>query len=108
MAFRSASRNGRWARVRTKDEPAGRHNVSAPSDVESIRPRHTRSIHVKMYLVSLGVGLIVGILYALLSVRSPAPPVVALLGLLGMLLGEQLVPIVKRALSGNPINATWI
>jgi xanthosine utilization system XapX-like protein len=30
-------------------------------------------------------------------VRSPAPPVIALVGLLGMLLGEQVVPLVRHA-----------
>jgi XapX domain-containing protein len=47
---------------------------------------------VKLYLISLGVGILVGIIYALLQVRSPAPPVIALMGLLGMLIGEQIVP----------------
>ena len=42
-----------------------------------------------VYLLSLGAGLLVGILYALIKVRSPAPPAIALLGLLGMLIGEQ-------------------
>jgi XapX domain-containing protein len=37
------------------------------------------------YLVSLFVGLAIGVIYGLVSVRSPAPPIVALLGLLGML-----------------------
>jgi XapX domain-containing protein len=32
----------------------------------------------------------VGVLYGLIRVKSPAPPIVALLGLLGMVLGEQL------------------
>lgn len=50
----------------------------------------------KIYLVSLGAGLLVGVIYSLLGVRSPAPPVVALLGLGGMLIGEQIVPIAKR------------
>jgi XapX domain-containing protein len=49
-----------------------------------------------MYLISLGVGLLVGVLYGLIGVRSPAPPAIALLGLLGMLLGEQAVPLVKH------------
>lgn len=44
---------------------------------------------VKPYLVSLAIGILVGALYALMRVRSPAPPVVALAGLLGMLIGEQ-------------------
>ena len=43
------------------------------------------------YIVSLGVGLGIGVIYALIDVRSPAPPLVALAGLLGMVLGEQAV-----------------
>jgi XapX domain-containing protein len=58
---------------------------------------------MKPYLLSLGVGLLVGVLYALLGVRSPAPPAIALLGLLGMLLGEQAVPIIKRVMIKAPI-----
>jgi XapX domain-containing protein len=56
---------------------------------------------MKTYLLSLGVGLVVGILYSLLNVRSPAPPVVALVGLLGMLAGEQIVPAVRQMLAGR-------
>jgi XapX domain-containing protein len=44
---------------------------------------------MKTLLISFVVGLGVGILYGLIRVKSPAPPVVALLGLLGMVLGEQ-------------------
>jgi XapX domain-containing protein len=43
------------------------------------------------YALSLGVGLAVGVAYGLLGVRSPAPPIIALLGLLGMLAGETAV-----------------
>lgn len=43
------------------------------------------------YLVSLGIGIGVGVIYGLVSVRSPAPPIIALLGLLGMLAGETTV-----------------
>jgi XapX domain-containing protein len=50
---------------------------------------------MKDYLVSLGVGVLVGIGYGLLKVRSPAPPAIALVGLLGMLVSEQLVPVVR-------------
>ena len=60
---------------------------------------------MKPYLLSLGVGLLVGVLYSLLGVRSPAPPTIALIGLLGMLLGEQVVPIVKRLATGAPVVA---
>ena len=45
----------------------------------------------KPYVISLAVGLLVGGFYALLNTRSPAPPVIALLGLLGMLIGESAV-----------------
>lgn len=44
---------------------------------------------MKAYLFSLGVGVLVGIIYGVLNVKSPAPPVVALVGLFGMLGGEQ-------------------
>jgi XapX domain-containing protein len=47
------------------------------------------------YLISLGVGIGVGVIYGLVSVRSPAPPIVALLGLLGMLTGEAAVQWVR-------------
>ncbi|EHK75106.1 XapX domain-containing protein [Sinorhizobium meliloti CCNWSX0020] len=62
---------------------------------------------MKMYLLSLGAGLLVGVIYSLLNVRSPAPPVIALVGLLGILVGEQAVPLVKRLMSGNPVNISW-
>jgi XapX domain-containing protein len=54
------------------------------------------------YLVSLGAGLLAGVLYGLLGVRSPAPPTIALIGLLGILIGEQAVPIAKRIWTGQP------
>lgn len=44
---------------------------------------------MKVLLVSFAVGLLVGVLYGVIRVKSPAPPIVALLGLLGMVLGEQ-------------------
>jgi len=45
---------------------------------------------MKILFISFVVGLGVGIVYGLIRVKSPAPPIVALLGLLGMVLGEQL------------------
>jgi XapX domain-containing protein len=45
---------------------------------------------MKVLFLSFAVGLGVGVLYGLIRVKSPAPPIVALLGLLGMVLGEQL------------------
>lgn len=57
------------------------------------------------YLLSLGAGVLVGVIYALIGVRSPAPPTIALIGLLGMLVGEQIVPVVKRLVTGKPVIA---
>lgn len=56
---------------------------------------------MKLYIFSLGAGVLVGVIYSLLSVRSPAPPLVALIGLLGMLIGEQLIPVSKQLLDGT-------
>jgi XapX domain-containing protein len=39
--------------------------------------------------LSIIAGLVVGVGYGLCGIRSPAPPVIALLGLLGMLAGER-------------------
>ena len=43
---------------------------------------------MKGLFISFLVGLGVGVLYGLIRVKSPAPPIVALVGLLGMVLGE--------------------
>jgi XapX domain-containing protein len=40
-------------------------------------------------LISFAVGAFVGLLYGVIKVKSPAPPIIALLGLLGMVMGEQ-------------------
>ncbi len=63
---------------------------------------------MKLYLLSLGAGVLVGIVYSLLNVRSPAPPVVALIGLLGILVGEQLIPFAKTLLAQEPAAVSWI
>jgi XapX domain-containing protein len=47
------------------------------------------SLEMKALLASFVVGLLVGVVYAVIRVKSPAPPIIALLGLLGMVLGEQ-------------------
>ncbi|WP_019672973.1 DUF1427 family protein [Psychrobacter lutiphocae] len=54
---------------------------------------------MKIYIVSLIVGVLVGVLYGVLNVRSPAPPTWALAGLLGMLLGEDIVKYTKQHFS---------
>jgi XapX domain-containing protein len=43
------------------------------------------------YAMSLATGLGVGAVYGLVAVKSPAPPVIALIGLLGILVGEMAV-----------------
>jgi len=62
---------------------------------------------MKVYLVSLGAGLLVGVVYSLLNVRSPAPPVIALIGLLGILLGEQIIPVGRQMIAGSSISTAW-
>ena len=62
---------------------------------------------MKVYLLSFGAGLLVGVVYSLLNVRSPAPPVVALIGLLGILLGEQILPLGRQMIAGTSIQAAW-
>ena len=51
------------------------------------------------YLISLAIGAAVGLLYGALDFRSPAPPALALVGLLGMQLGEQAWPMGKHLLT---------
>ena len=62
---------------------------------------------MKASLLSFAAGLVVGVVYSLLGVRSPAPPVVALIGLLGILLGEQIVPVGRELIAGTSIGAAW-
>jgi len=62
---------------------------------------------MKMYLLSLGAGLLVGVIYSLLNVRSPAPPAIALVGLLGILVGEQLLPVGKQIVAGMSPAGAW-
>ena len=62
---------------------------------------------MKIYLLSAAAGLLVGVIYGLMGVRSPAPPVVALVGLLSILVGEQIVPVAKRLIAEKPVTAAW-
>jgi len=62
---------------------------------------------MKTYLVSFGAGLLVGVVYSLLNVRSPAPPVIAPIGLLGILLGEQIIPVGRQMIAGSSISTAW-
>ena len=44
---------------------------------------------MKALVISFVVGLLVRVVYGVIRLKSPAPAVVALLGLLGMVLSEQ-------------------
>lgn len=52
------------------------------------------------YLMSILIGVAVGLLYGALDFRSPAPPLIALVGLLGMQLGEQIWGWAKHFFTG--------
>jgi XapX domain-containing protein len=62
---------------------------------------------MKALLMSFVAGLLIGVVYALIRVKSPAPPIVALLGLLGMVLGEQAGAwvLTKEIQPANPASA---
>lgn len=63
---------------------------------------------MKPYLLSLAAGVLVGIVYALLNVRSPAPPIIALVGLLGILVGEQIPPLLRHYLARDARASAWM
>jgi XapX domain-containing protein len=63
---------------------------------------------MKPYLFSLAAGLLVGVVYSLVHVRSPAPPVVALVGLLGILIGEQIPPYVKHMMGKATTTSAFV
>lgn len=62
---------------------------------------------MKAYVLSLLAGILIGFVYSVLNVMSPAPPIIALIGLLGILAGEQIFPIAKRLLSGTRLRVAW-
>ena len=62
---------------------------------------------MRVYIYSLGAGLLVGVAYSILHVRSPAPPMVALVGLFGILVGEQVLPVARHLMAGCSLGAAW-
>ncbi|WP_343641351.1 XapX domain-containing protein [Roseateles sp.] len=60
------------------------------------------------YVLSAAVGLLVGVIYGVLNVRSPAPPVIALVGLLGILAGEQIPGLVRQWMHRDTAQVSWI
>jgi XapX domain-containing protein len=73
--------------------------LDQPTGIATTDPwqRHT----MKLYLISLAAGLLVGVVYSVLGVRSPAPPLIALVGLAGILVGEQIVPTLLQVWKGR-------
>jgi len=62
---------------------------------------------LKTYSVSLAAGVLAGVIYAVIDVNSPAPPIIALVGLLGMQVGEHLIPLIKRLINRQPVSLRW-
>ena len=73
--------------------------IGYPSTTGSRGKRNGTEFSMNAFVVSLAMGGIVGIVYGLSGVRSPAPPIIALVGLLGMVLGEQAVTLAKAHFS---------
>jgi XapX domain-containing protein len=59
---------------------------------------------MKPYIFSPLAGVPVGVIFSLIRVRSPAPPLVRLLGIL---VGERAIPVGKQVLSGSGFHVTW-
>jgi XapX domain-containing protein len=51
---------------------------------------------MKAYFISLAAGVLIGLLYSVMDVKSPAPPTIALVGLLGMLVGEHAIALARH------------
>ena len=62
---------------------------------------------MRIYLLSLVTGVLVGVTYSLLNAHSPAPSLVALVGLLGFLIGEQVIPIGWQVVAGTSLRSAW-
>jgi XapX domain-containing protein len=58
---------------------------------------------MKPYILSLLGGILAGAIYSLIRVRSPAPPMVALVGLLGMVIGTQIIPTGRQLLASTTL-----
>ena len=67
---------------------------------ETPKPSPKKGKQMIAFLLSAAVGLLVGLIYGILSVKSPAPPVIALVGLLAILIGEQIPPFFRHMWGG--------
>jgi XapX domain-containing protein len=62
---------------------------------------------MKAYVFSFLAGILIGLMYSWIDVPSPAPPAIALLGLLGILVGEQVIPVGKKMFRGVGFLVAW-
>lgn len=62
---------------------------------------------MKPYVLSLLAGVLAGIVYGVVDVSSPAPPIIALIGLLGILVGEQIPPTLRVCWHKAPFVRLW-
>jgi len=56
------------------------------------------SITVGNVVLALSTGLAVGVVFSLVRLPSPAPPLLGLIGLIGMFAGQRLVPLITSLL----------
>jgi XapX domain-containing protein len=63
---------------------------------------------MRISVVALATGGLVGIIYVLIDVRSPALSAAALVGPFGILTSEQVAPVAKRSLIGEPLYLCWL
>lgn len=49
--------------------------------------------------LALATGIVIGVVFQSLKIPSPAPPFLGLLGLIGMFLGQRLIPWIQLWLS---------
>lgn len=92
-----------WRRRNTSVEALAEilKHLADASGLGSLNWAHQPTRRIPMnYLISLAIGLFVGVIYGALDFRSPAPPAIALVGLMGMLLGEKLWPMGRALVSG--------
>ncbi|MGK5507708.1 XapX domain-containing protein [Brevibacillus formosus] len=50
-------------------------------------------------LLALVTGIVIGVVFQSLRIPSPAPPMLGLIGLIGMFLGQRLIPWIKLLLN---------
>lgn len=63
---------------------------------------------MKAYVASAIAGLLAGAVYAFADIRSPAPPLLGLVGLVAILLGEQLPSLIRRGRPGETAAHAWL